>query len=126
VKDVDVAFFHFVLQRIEHREAYLNAAANAINRTIYRITGLPPNLGEGGWASEVWRATDTKLNRKAAIKILPEALAADRDRMAGLQRETKLVASLNYPNIAAIELLQRKPAPPEWHFAHRRTYLSSP
>jgi serine/threonine-protein kinase len=51
---------------------------------------------------EVWRATDTKLNRDVAIKILPEAFAQDADRMARFEREAKVLASLNHPNIAAI------------------------
>jgi serine/threonine protein kinase len=51
---------------------------------------------------EVWRATDTKLNRDVAIKILPEAFAQDADRMARFEREAQVLASLNHPNIAAI------------------------
>src|SRR5215469_9640403 len=58
-------------------------------------------LGEGGMG-EVWRATDTKLNREVAIKILPETLAADPERLARFTREAQLLASLNHPNIAAI------------------------
>src|SRR5438132_3992742 len=64
----------------------------------YRIAS---KLGEGGMG-EVWRATDTKLNRDVAIKILPEAFAQDADRMARFQREAQVLASLNHPNIAAI------------------------
>src|SRR5258708_21736705 len=64
----------------------------------YRITA---KLGEGGMG-EVWRATDTKLGREVAIKVLPEAFAADPDRMARFEREAKVLASLNHPNIAAI------------------------
>ena len=64
----------------------------------YRITA---KLGEGGMG-EVWRATDTKLGRDVAIKILPEAFAQDTDRMARFEREAQVLASLNHPNIAAI------------------------
>src|SRR5215831_16842832 len=64
----------------------------------YRIT---TKLGEGGMG-EVWRATDTKLSRDVAIKVLPEALAQDADRMVRFQREAQVLASLNHPNIAAI------------------------
>ncbi|HYW46707.1 MAG TPA: protein kinase [Bryobacteraceae bacterium] len=64
----------------------------------YRITS---KIGEGGMG-EVWRATDTKLNREVAIKILPEAFAGDADRMARFTREAQVLASLNHPNIAAI------------------------
>ena len=51
---------------------------------------------------EVWRATDTKLNRDVALKILPDAFAQDADSMARFQREAQVPASLNHPNIAAI------------------------
>jgi Tol biopolymer transport system component len=64
----------------------------------YRIT---VKLGEGGMG-EVWQATDTKLGREVAIKILPEAFAQDPDRMARFTREAQVLASLNHPNIAAI------------------------
>ena len=64
----------------------------------YRITS---KLGQGGMG-EVWRATDTKLNRDVAIKILPASFAADPDRMARFTREAQVLASLNHPNIAHI------------------------
>jgi len=58
-------------------------------------------LGAGGMG-EVYRATDTKLKRQVAIKILPPSLAADADRLARFQREAEVLASLNHPHIAAI------------------------
>ena len=58
-------------------------------------------LGEGGMG-EVYRATDTKLKRQVAIKILPASVAADHDRLARFQREAEVLASLNHPHIAAI------------------------
>src|ERR1700756_146358 len=64
----------------------------------YRITA---KLGKGGMG-EVWRATDTKLGRDVAIKVLPEAFAQDAGRMARFTREAQVLASLNHPNIAAI------------------------
>ena len=64
----------------------------------YRIIA---KLGEGGMG-EVWRATDTKLGRDVAIKVLPEVFANDADRMARFEREAQVLASLNHPNIAAI------------------------
>jgi serine/threonine protein kinase len=51
---------------------------------------------------EVFRATDTKLKRQVAIKILPPLLAADYDRLARFQREAEVLASLNHPHIAGI------------------------
>ena len=51
---------------------------------------------------EVYRATDTKLKRQVAVKILPPSLAADPDRLARFQREAEVLASLNHPHIAAI------------------------
>jgi Tol biopolymer transport system component len=64
----------------------------------YEVTGP---LGAGGMG-EVYRATDTRLKRQVAIKILPIALAADPDRLARFQREAEVLASLNHPQIAAI------------------------
>jgi serine/threonine-protein kinase len=64
----------------------------------YRITA---KLGEGGMG-EVYRATDSKLGREVAIKVLPEAFAQDAERMARFTREAQVLASLNHPNIAAI------------------------
>src|SRR6516164_4077044 len=64
----------------------------------YRITS---KLGEGGMGA-VYRATDTKLNRDVAIKVLPDAFAADPDRLARFGREAQVLASLNHTNIAAI------------------------
>ena len=55
---------------------------------------------------EVYRATDTKLGRDVAIKVLPEEFAKDTERVARFQREAKLLASLNHPNIAAIHGLE--------------------
>ena len=58
-------------------------------------------LGAGGMG-EVYRAKDTKLDREVAIKVLPDALAQDPDRLARFEREAKVLASLNHPHIAQI------------------------
>ena len=58
-------------------------------------------IGAGGMG-EVYRARDAKLGRDVAMKVLPEAFARDADRMARFQREAKVLASLNHPNIASI------------------------
>jgi len=64
----------------------------------YEVAG---QLGVGGMG-EVYRATDTRLARQVAIKVLPEAVAADAERLARFDREAKTLAALNHPNIAAI------------------------
>jgi serine/threonine protein kinase len=64
----------------------------------YRITAA---LGAGGMG-EVWRAEDTKLGREVALKVLPEEFAQDPERMARFEREAKVLASLNHPNIATL------------------------
>ena len=64
----------------------------------YDVTSL---LGEGGMG-QVWQATDTQLSRQVALKILPDAFAADSDRLARFKREAQIFANLNHPNIAAI------------------------
>src|SRR5512134_2596411 len=62
-------------------------------------------LGAGGMG-EVYRARDTRLDRDVAVKILPEAFAADVERVARFEREAKVLASLNHPNIAIIHGLE--------------------
>ncbi len=69
-------------------------------RTFGAYEILEP-IGKGGMG-EVYRARDRKLGREVAIKILPEAFAQDETRLARFDREAKLLASLNHPNIAAI------------------------
>jgi len=64
----------------------------------YDIVGA---LGVGGMG-EVYRARDTKLGREVALKVLPAAFAGDAERMGRFQREAKVLASLNHPNIASI------------------------
>ncbi len=58
-------------------------------------------IGAGGMG-EVYRARDTKLRRDVAVKVLPDQVAADPDRMMRFQREAEVLASLNHPNIAQI------------------------
>jgi hypothetical protein len=94
--------------------------SNLIGRQIgiYRLEAL---LGAGGMA-EVYRARDTKLGRDVAIKILPHALTADRDRLARFEREARVLAALNHPNIAtyspraAVDSRRPRHCPPD----HRR------
>jgi eukaryotic-like serine/threonine-protein kinase len=68
----------------------------------YRI--LAP-LGAGGMG-DVYRARDTKLDRDVAIKVLPDLFSADPDRLARFEREARILASLNHPNIAHIHGLE--------------------
>jgi serine/threonine protein kinase len=72
--------------------------ANSSRIGSYEI--LAPN-GAGG-TGEVYRARDSKLGRGVALKVLPEAFARDAERMARFQREAKVLASLNHPNIASV------------------------
>src|SRR5512146_818427 len=75
-----------------------------IGKTLghYQITS---QLGKGGMG-EVFQAKDQVLGRDVAIKVLPEEFARDADRVARFQREAKVLASLNHPNIAAIHGLE--------------------
>jgi serine/threonine protein kinase len=63
-------------------------------------------IGAGGMG-EVYQAHDTKLGRDVAIKVLPEAFAHDPERLSRFQREAKMLASLNHPNIATIHGLEQ-------------------
>jgi Tol biopolymer transport system component len=77
----------------------------------YQVTA---SLGAGGMG-EVYRATDTNLNREVAIKVLPDDFAGDGDRLSRFQREAHLLAALNHPNIAAIYGLE--------HFGDRQCLI---
>ena len=74
----------------------------------YRIT---EKLGQGGMG-EVYRAEDTNLSRQVAIKVLPDEFAHDAERLARFEREAKLLASLNHPNIASIYGLEQADGKP--------------
>jgi serine/threonine-protein kinase len=72
----------------------------------YRVIAA---LGAGGMG-EVWRAEDTTLGREVAIKVMPEGFADDPERMARFEREAKVLASLNHPNIATLYGLETVPS----------------
>ena len=65
---------------------------------VYEVTA---KIGEGGMG-EVYQARDTTLDRDVALKVLPEAFTSDPDRLARFEREAKVLASLNHPNIGSI------------------------
>ena len=65
---------------------------------VYQVTA---KIGAGGMG-EVWQARDTKLDRDVALKVLPEAFTSDPERLARFEREAKVLASLNHPNIGSI------------------------
>ena len=73
----------------------------------YEITS---HLGSGGMG-EVYQATDSKLGRSVAIKVLPEAFARDAERVARFEREARVLASLNHSRIAAIYGLEESGGP---------------
>jgi hypothetical protein len=70
----------------------------------YTVTA---KIGEGGMG-EVYQARDTTLDRDVALKVLPEAFTQDPDRLARFEREAKVLASLNHPNIGSIYGLEEQ------------------
>ena len=66
---------------------------------------LLEKIGQGGMGV-VWKATDTKLDREVAIKILPDAFSQDPVRLGRFKREAKAVAALNHPNIVTIHSVE--------------------
>jgi eukaryotic-like serine/threonine-protein kinase len=70
---------------------------------------IAAQIGVGGMG-EVYHATDTNVKRAVAIKVLPASVAADAERLARLQREAEVLASLNHPNIAAVYGLEQSTA----------------
>ncbi|PYU26759.1 MAG: hypothetical protein DMG30_01245 [Acidobacteria bacterium] len=79
--------------------------ANGISHRSYKFSSyrarFVAQIGAGGMG-EVYKAHDTKLGRDVAIEVLPEAFAHDPERLSHFQREAKILASLNHPNIATI------------------------
>src|SRR5262245_61242998 len=71
----------------------------------YELTAL---IGAGGMG-RVYRARDTRLHRDVAVKVLPDGFAGDADRLARFEREARLLAALNPPNIAAIYGVEEQP-----------------
>src|SRR5262249_23452615 len=79
-------------------DATVTVLAAGVSLGPYRIEG---KIGEGGMGA-VYRATDTRLGREVALKFLSPWLARDADYMARFEREAKVLASLNHPNIAIV------------------------
>ncbi|MHC5211079.1 MAG: protein kinase domain-containing protein [Planctomycetota bacterium] len=81
-------------------------------------------IGVGGMG-EVYLAKDGRLGREVAIKVLPEHLAADADRLSRVEREAKLLASLNHPNIATIHGVNQIDVVLDWVEGLKRATESS-
>jgi Tol biopolymer transport system component len=90
----------YTISSICHSSAILPKGLRMVGKTLAHYEILS-KLGEGGMG-EVWRARDTNLDREVAVKILPETYAVDADRLRRFEREAKLLASLNHPNIATV------------------------
>ena len=75
--------------------------ASALTGRRLGVYHVQERIGAGGMG-EVYRARDTRLERDVAIKILPRVFTADPDRLARFEREARVLASLNHPNIGAI------------------------
>src|SRR5262245_15279083 len=94
----DSAGAHFGEDPVNASAVHLSRLASGAMIGAYRIVEL---IGKGGMG-EVYRARDTRLGRDVAFKILPAAFVVDPDRRARFEREARVLASLNHPNIAAI------------------------
>ena len=89
----------------------------------YEIKSL---IGAGGMG-EVYRAKDTKLDREVALKVLPRAVAQNPERVSRFEREARLLAALNHPNIAAIHGLEESRGPPgswSWSWSRARRWAT--
>jgi eukaryotic-like serine/threonine-protein kinase len=77
------------------------AAMTITTGSVLRTYEILSELGRGGMG-EVWRARDSRLGREVALKTLPSGFASDAERVARLEREARVLASVNHPNIASI------------------------
>jgi serine/threonine protein kinase len=89
--------FQFITRGLENSHVQYNLRMLQPGQQLLHYC-LIEKIGEGGMGV-VWRAVDTTLDREVAIKLLPEKLAADPERLARFEREAKVLASLNHPNL---------------------------
>ena len=78
-----------------------NIAVPSLTGVRLGVFQVEEPIGAGGMG-EVYRARDTRLGRDVAIKVIPDARAADPERLTRFEREARVLASLNHPNIATI------------------------
>ena len=90
-----------IRRRLPGSALILTAQLALTSGTRLGIYEINAPIGAGGMG-EVYRATDTTLGRQVAIKILPDAFAADPERLGRFEREARTLASLNHPHIASI------------------------
>ena len=123
-----------LLEQSESAEGLLSESALEVHPIFPVVPGdmtdralggyqLQTLLGAGGMG-EVYRAHDSKLGRDVAIKVLPAEFTSDPGRLARLEREARMLAALNHPNICGIYGFEEAGQPGSWCWSSSRVRLS--